>query len=471
MTAIKIQPVVNERIKFFGTLEFIIIGVSTVLLAVWAMQNTIALRNILLVIGAISALIYWYQNYKMGLFNSARLPRFYWIPLVLIGCLFAWVLLQNLFLVTDKGMQRHELTSTWLRAFLALILGSGTALAVGRRPKAIAWIGLGLLANFIAVFCEYLPSAIERGSLFKTGSGLDNILGGKVYGALMGTLYFAGLLGTFSDILKSNRGFKVLQLALALLAAVFVLFCYVFVLDTRNGLALAMLLSLAWIGIQAYSILKGKKILNAKQLKWMILICSGFLCAILFFGYQQLKHNPFWSHFIEDVNISRKIDQHTTWMNNPAIQAYPLAEDGRSVSPSTYERVAWFVAGVSIIPNHPLGVGVLKHSFGRAIKSDYLDVSVTTSHCAWIDYALALGLPGLLLMLMPLVLCFLMADKNSSQFVSMAKWLAIGIFLIYGLGELFNQAALEILIYWLSILAVLIFPNQSRNLIERKMAA
>ena len=471
MTAMTMQSMDTGRIKLFSALEWVLIGCSTVLLGIWAMQNTIALRNILLVVGAVCSLIYWYQNYKVGLFARDRLSWFHWMPLALIGSLFIWVLLQNLFLSTDKNMQWHELTSTWLRAFLTLLLGSGTALAIGRRPKAIAWIGFGLLANFAAVFYQYLPSAIERGSLFKTGSGLDNLLGGKVYGALMGTLYFSGFLGVLSDALRVNRSFKVLPLSLALLSAIFILYCYVFVLDTRNGLALAMLLSLAWIGIHAYGIVNGKKMLNSKQLKWMILICSGFVCAILFFGYQQFKHNPFWSHFIEDVNISRKIDQHTTWMNNPSIEAYPLAENGRSVSPSTYERVAWFVAGASIIPNHPWGVGVLNHSFGRAIKSDYPDASVTTSHCAWIDYALALGLPGLLLMLSPLLLCFLIAGVMPNQFSSMVRWLVIGVFLMYSLGELFNQAAVEILIYWLGALAALIFPNQSRRLIEGEMAS
>lgn len=464
MTAMTMQTIGAGRMKLLSALEFMLIGSSTVLLAIWAMQNTIALRNILLVFGAICALIYWYQNFKVGLFYKDRLPWFYWMPLALIGCLFIWVLLQNFFLSTEKNIRWHEFTSTWLRAFLALLLGSGTALAIGRRPKAVAWIGLGLLINFAAVFFQYLPSAIERGSLFKTGSGLDNILGGKVYGALMGTLYFSGLLGLLSDVLRDNRGFKVLPLSIGLLSTIFILYCYVFVLDTRNGLALAMLLSLAWIGIHAYNIVKGKKMLSSQQLKWMVLICSGFVCAILFFGYQQFKHNPFWSHFIEDVNISRKIDQHTTWMNNPSIKPYPLAEDGRTVSPSTYERVAWFVAGASIIPSHPLGVGVLNHSFGRAIKSEYPDARVTTSHCAWIDYALALGLPGLLLMLSSLLLCFLLASASPNQFSSIARWLAVGIFLMYSLGELFNQAAVEILIYWMGALAALIFPNQSRRL-------
>lgn len=465
MTAMTTLVITTYRLKLFSILESILIGSSAVLLAIWAMQNTIALRNILLVFGAICALIYWYQNYRVGLLSRDRLPWFYWTPLALIGGLFLWVLLQNLFLSTDKSMQLHELTSTWLRAFLAFMLGSGTALAVGRRPKAIAWIGLGLVANFVAVFCQYLPSAIEQGKMYQTWHVLENILGGKVYGALMGTLYFGGLLGLLSDILRGGRGFKTIPLALALLLAVFILYCYVFVLDTRNGLALAILLSLTWIAIQAYNLCRGKKILNSRQLKFMIMICSGFLCAIIFFGYKQFTHNPFWANFVEDVSISRKIDEHSTWKNNPAIEPYPLAADGRAVSPSTYERVAWFVAGSSIIPSHPMGVGVLKHSFGRAIKSDYPNVKVTTSHCAWIDYALALGLPGLFLMLSPLILSFLLACSVPNQSASMVRWLVIGLTLIYSLGELFNQAAVEILIYWIAMLAVLIFPVKSSGFI------
>lgn len=469
MTAMKTPLIEIDSARLFTVLESILIGTSTVLMAIWAMQNTIALRNILLVVGALCAVIYWYQSYRAGFFSRDKLPWFYWVPLTLVGCLFIWVLIQNVLLSTDKDMQWHELTSTWLRALLALLLSSATALAIGQRPKAVAWIGLALLANFIAVFCEYIPSAVDHSSLFKTGSGLDNILGGKVYGVLMGTLYFAGLLGAFSDRLASGRAFKLLPLSFALLSAIFILYCYVFVLDTRNGLGLAILLCLSWMGIQAYSLIMGTKNLTPKQLKLMIMICSSFLFAILFFGYLQFKHNPFWAHFVADVSIARKIDQHDTWMNNPAIKEYPLTEDGRYVSPSTYERVAWFVAGASIIPHHPIGVGVLKHSFGRAIKSDYPEANVTTSHCAWIDYALALGLPGLFLMLGSLLLCFLLAGALPNQFSSMIRWLVVGLFLIYSMGELFNQAAIEILIYWMGALAVLIFPNQSRNSVEGKI--
>ena len=81
MTAMTMQSMDAGRIKLFSALEWVLIGCSTVLLGIWAMQNTIALRNILLVVGAVCSLIYWYQNYKVGLFARDRLSWFHWMPL------------------------------------------------------------------------------------------------------------------------------------------------------------------------------------------------------------------------------------------------------------------------------------------------------------------------------------------------------------------------------------------------------
>ena len=467
MTQINRVLPLSSRANLMKWLEFIVIASSSILLSIWAMKNTIALRNTSLVFGALCSLVYWRQSFKAGLFSKKQLPLFYWIPLALLGCLFIWVLLQNAFLSTNKAMQWHELTSTWLRSLLALILGSATALVLRHKPGMIVWIALGLLANFGAVFIQYLPSAIFEGRLYQTWSVLENILGGKVYGALLGTLYLSGLLGMLADGLRHQYSFRAPQIIAALASVVFILYCYVFVLDTRNGLALAMILSLTWISFQIYSFSSRKSTINPKQLKLMLMMCAGFLCLIFFFGYQQFKHNPYWTNFIEDVSISAKIDQHSAWLDvNPAPEAYPVAADGHSVSPSTYLRVSWLVAGTSIVPNFPLGVGVLNHSFGVAIQSAYPNARLTTSHCAWIDYALALGFPGIFFMLGSLFSSFLLTFFAPSYFSSTVRWLVVSLLLMYSLGELFNQAAVEILIYWMGLVAALVLPNSPSTLLR-----
>jgi hypothetical protein len=427
---------------------------------IWNLQNTIALRNILIYGSLPLSLLYVYQCFQSGWFSKSNISWKSWLPFITIPCIFILVLSYYLNSPEDPALQWRELTSVWARAGAGSILAFAVGLVVRRHPSWIQILGLGLGLVAIILIAEALPGTlVTRDIFYGTRDVLNNLVGGKVYGALVGTIYIAGLLGFISDKLQAKSFLSRSSLTVALVIAVTILYSYVFVLDTRNGLGIALILIIAWFSLQLIFNLKPKAshFRSGKLLK-LTFISIAIFSVMGMFAIKQFQHNPQWPNFIEDVNLSVQIDRHSTWRNDPAIQAYPKTPDGHVVAISTYLRAAWFVAGISMIPSHPFSSGILYRSFGRELKKIDPESSVTTSHSAWVDYALSLGYVGLLFLWWPLLLAFILSWVCPSPLSSVVRWVTVGLFLIYALGELFTGTSVEFLFFWLTFLPTVLLP-------------
>ena len=76
--------------KRFNQLGFSLILTSSILLGIWATKDTIALRNILLVLGSVLSLIYIMLEFRShNLVSQLTVKKC--MPLLLLGLMFAWV--------------------------------------------------------------------------------------------------------------------------------------------------------------------------------------------------------------------------------------------------------------------------------------------------------------------------------------------------------------------------------------------
>ncbi|OZA00254.1 MAG: hypothetical protein B7Y05_25525, partial [Polynucleobacter sp. 24-46-87] len=127
-----------------------------VLYAVWALPETILIRHICLITGALFGLyeIFQFRDLLFRKLNGANLAV--WI----LAGLFAWASLHLIFLSTDFSLQLEEFSSIWKRTALGAIFALGLGLALSSQsPQKHKYYWplfyLGLLAPTLIYLLKY----------------------------------------------------------------------------------------------------------------------------------------------------------------------------------------------------------------------------------------------------------------------------------------------------------------------------
>ena len=455
-------PVDNKNISQ-DILGWALILLSSVLLGIWAVKGTIALRNILLGVETVISCIYCVRFFKV---NTQKIPLKNWIPLILLGLMFCWVIFHYFFLSRFPDQQLHELTSTWLRSGLAVIVGVGTGLAITKRPNAVNCLWFGILGSFAYLFYQYISNALAVKSLAASSYLYVNyVFYGKISVALAGTILIAGVLGTFLDAVRQRCSrTTILTGLLCLIGLPTVLYAYVFIFNTRNGIGLAIILFTTLCLMVMGRILK--TLFWGASSKGVMILMLSLVCAtgvFAWFGVQHLGNNSGWTTIWEDSITSVQVNKYPNWQN-PEAMGYPNNANGQVIKGGNYERVAWGMAGLQIfLPQNPLGVGVLKNPFTILLNEKYpaTGKNIPSSHSAWIELGLAFGYPGLFLMLGSVLVALFLSINSKSLFRSLASLLSLGLICLYTVGELSSQHSIEILCFLVAFMTALLFQNSN----------
>lgn len=449
-------------------LEWILVILSSTLLGIWAVKDTIALRNILLVGGALFAIYYIVQEWR---YHDLKKYCSTWkiLPIILVGLTFIWVITHYFIYSLDPITQLDELKSTWLRAFLATIIGLGTGLSLRNYPNRLNLLWLGIFISFMVLFYQYIPRAIAQDKLLVPD--YDHYLFHlKINTVLMGTILLAGIDGALWDHLRSinyrwnSVSFR--YLLFWLIGTVMVLWSFVYIVDSRNGIGLSTILYSFWFICASVLLTKGQiKQPNLKGLVYFIFAIS-ILLIVLYFAYLQTKVNKGWLTLFEDAKIAVQIDKYPNWHNLPQL-GYPERADGQPVTANTYERVAWATAGIVAITSYPVGVGVLSRPLtmhpnvsarwtAGSTSSNVLNIA---THSGWVELGLALGVPVLIFIFSSLIITFI----NALTWVYSAKMTILGFVILiatlYTVGEAAIDHGLEILFYLLAFLPALLLTE------------
>jgi hypothetical protein len=139
------------------------------------------------------------------------------------------------------------------------------------------------------------------------------------------------------------------------------------------------------------------------------------------------------------------------------------------VSATNYERAAWGTAGLTLLMENPMGYGLIKQSFGHLaqIKWPNVDpVKVKSTHSGWIDFALALGFPGIMLIWMCVFFSMRAAWSNRhSYFGVLSLWVLPTTAFVWLVAELCTNHFVEILFFILGFFAVI--NNKSKLTVDR----
>lgn len=409
-------------------IAWLILLCSAGLIAIWPLPGTIAIRHCLLGVGFLASLYYLSGS------NACIFQRSAW-PIWMLLTFYVWLAIHLTFFSREWELQLAELTSLWMRSFLAMPLGAGLGLILSELKKkpeyqlkknvleissdvATLIFLIGLSGTFIVFFSRYLFQVhishqwihfpfFEIPYKAKTPFVIGT--------ALLLPLCFVLLLKSLQSQL--NKWWiipAILGVALTLFGDYFA--------NTKNGMAIFVICFLVFLANYFLSFhWSAKKIFLGIPILFLLILFSAYGIN------QHIKRNAAWSNLTADISIAKNIDQFNWWKDDKICCA-PTNANGVPVDGSTYQRTAWFVAGSQLLIENPLGYGLVHHSFGALARLKWegfpepIGLTRGATHSAWLDFALAVGIPGLLLVLIPLWVSWWRALHREGLWYSYASW-------------------------------------------------
>lgn len=478
--------IILNKLKFFtkdqtrDSIGNFLILISSITLGIWATVDTIALRNALLIGGAVVAIYYLFKwpletklCHRKAIFSRSNI--LYLFPILLVASTFLWVIVHYVFFAQYPEKQFQELTSTWFRALMAAILATATAVAFIRNQNSNWLLWLGLIISFLILFLQYIPKAIDNQSFMAYDPFGNYIYYAKFNGVLAGVILIAGTMAFLIDKLLNkeietkNNLIKSPNIFIFVLLGIFLPFySFITIFNAKNGVGISIIL-FAFLAlymtiyfVNNYPSTDKLKLVFKNKNLYILLI--SFL-IVVFASIQHSKISPGWNTLLEDFKISIQIEKYENW-KNLSKYGYPQKENGETVTPNTYERVAWAAVGLKLMSEDPLGVGIFR---ALRIQMEQKGIEFTGgvyTHSGWIDLGLAFGWPGFVLLPLCLLVCLIAAMTNIKRpGAALIISLSVTILISYLVGEYAFQHGIEILIYFCSFVSILFlqfrFDSQS----------
>lgn len=388
---------------------YVAIGLVTLLLFVWPVPGTIALRNILL---ALLAAFVFFANWRLRHQNVlASVPKW---PVRILLALTVWITVVIVAWAHEPSLSWGEFWPQWV---LPLIVGSVAwglarlAIFYGKQELVIQVIfyvlfiqivtqdliniGYLLLVDaepFRLASVLYVPKIFEYWfSGVPLRQAFDANLGEKV--SFINNLFVGLVLAEAGQrVAAGKRWLNVSNLILVI--GFFSAGLCSYWLNIRNGNAGLVLLLILFGLFCFYSVQD-----IVKPTKKLALIAI-FLIALLGSMHLLTKNDQRWEKFVETAELVVNGESTNAWLliHNQAV--YPLLAGGSSVDGSTYLRMSWIKEGIKMIQKYPMGTGFNRNAFFDTIDSEYKLGGMVRgghSHSGMIDFFLANGIVGGLL--------------------------------------------------------------------------
>jgi hypothetical protein len=440
----KLIPKQDQNIQYLSiACVFCVVG----LLTIWVLPNTIALRHVLLGIGVITAFPIIIKSHFF-----CRKSLWELLPIWLLLSLFAWVVIHLSFFSLNFELEFKEFKTLWARAIMGAVLAIALSIAlqksVNLRPYFFVALFIISLINIGAYL--YMSAISPEGTFISFFNFVNRFVFKKIEAAYFGVLAISVACANIVYLLGMSAS-KHRSITIAWwLAGIAVALTASIINITKNGIAggvaLCILLALTYMV---------RSLLKDSHTKLKMLLSAGLIGAILLGGSQinRLLVSPGWTNFIEDVQFSSQIDTHSVWKkNNP--DSFPIKSSGVMVSGNVYERMSWATAGVRLIKAYPLGYGSINRSFVGMLNHAKVEQELESqSHSGWIDFGLAFGIPGLLILFATFLAILWFGIKQGGQFGLIGAWLAIGLMPFGLFSEINYKHNFEILIFFIAFAA------------------
>ena len=342
---------------------------------VFPIPHTIALRNLLLLIGVLALLASWRRAPRPQLLSALKPAAWGLVATT------AWLALHSITVAPAPTFALDNLRGDWIVPLLTAALAAYAAARIEAR-LAIRAIVAALLAHMLWVLGWQLwlwvgagmsgPWPSRLGSVPFGESDYQSSLNGFLFALLLAERVAVKCVGADVALFAGRKGWLALAVPVIADAA----------LRMRNGTAVNLALLVA-------AILH----LARRQPRFILL-----LVAVASLAGASVTLDPRWSGLKESASMGWSSPGSYWLIGNRTMR--PLVPSGAQIEESAYLRTAWAHQAMLAIGEHPLGLGFGRDAFGRAIEAKYGEKGFVSSHSGWLDFALAAGLPGLALLLL-----------------------------------------------------------------------
>lgn len=404
---------------------------ACLLLVIWTIPHTTALRNITIVLGG--AISLWLVITDAHLRQTLNNPAMW-----AFGALLIWVVVHYWLFSMQPDLQFKELTGLWMRVFLALCLGATTAYFLLQNPKYALWFGLCIasvvLINLVAFGWKYAQMGYFSVAIGKPFYKVETVFWGAILTAYsFGNLAYLLRTSDSRTFIKKSTPFFFLIVCAALSA---------FVSSAKNGILSIGILTLLFIW---------STLLYSRQSRHKISALALLAALIASVILAHIKQSPGWATLFQDAYIAMQINQFDHWQNT-GIKGLPPGV----IAANTYERVAWITAGIHLIVEHPFGFGLINNSFNQFwATTGNSGISATQTHTGWIDLGLAFGFPAIVLTGYVIFYILIRTAFTKNRFATVAFWICLGITLLAFHAEIFYKQFFEASLFFLSYSATI----------------
>ena len=389
------------------SLANISVASTCALLWIWVVPGTIALRHGLLGIGCIAGvLLIWSQWARLSA------PRWGLIPLYAISALFIWVGIHYYFFSLNSALELSEIKGLWLRSFAGCIMAMGFAIALSQQSHLRKYFYISIFAVPLINLATYLYDCYLSGSFVRPNDFV------KFYFAKIETAYFGGIAASVAIanlvyLLSSKIDKKVYSLIAIYFLGIALVLVSSLLSSTKNGIAIALglcvLLSII-ILVKAFWNFKG-----SKKAPILVLVLVLVLIAGIWRGHKSFASSG-WDTIFEDVKVSLDIDKNIQWQSKEGTVVAPLNSLGLPAALNTYSRFAYIAVGIRLINQYPFGYGSVNQSFnGMQTHANIYHEHTGQVHSGWVDFGLAFGVPGLILILSALLSIIYLGIKRGDE--------------------------------------------------------
>lgn len=418
---------------FSSHLQIFIISFSAFgLLSIWAMPETIAFRHVFIGLGFIASLFYLKPRLNQLKSTDA------W-PLWIFLSLFIWLLIHLWLFSMQPKLQFGELRSTWARSLAVLPLGlalglylssfsSQKTLQINEASGRITLLlFIGLCATPLIFMSGYLEQSFEAKQWLsvhaKPWYDFPYLQKPPFVVATALLLPMCCIVLQYAIKNQANWWWGILTIITIILCV-----SSNYLSNTKNGMAMVAFIMGAFSLYAMWDAIFGwAKSSFAKRIFFTLLL--GCVLGGVSWGLKfHLQQNPAWKHLIANTTVGMDIDRQNYWKNRFVYTTVPLNEYQVPVDISTYERTAWFTAGIRLLQERPQGYGLTQQSFGWMAGERWPDFYPPIgslrgmTHSGWLDLALGIGIPGVLLILVPLGAAWYRSLKINTLWGSYVSW-------------------------------------------------